>query len=158
VGARVGYRATAHDIAGTEADEGQPVDSGQRVFEAEEAAAPVWYVDLGRVAGDDYLRSEADAREEHLHLFRCRVLRLVEDDETAVERSTAHERQWCHLDRLTFEQALRTLRLDHVVQGVVQRSQVRIDLGHQVAGKEAQPLARFDGRTGEDDPLYLFGL
>ena len=48
-----------------------------------------------------------------------------------------------------------TLRVDHVVQGVVERAQVRVDLRHQVAGQEAEPLARFDGRPGEDDPLHL---
>ena len=48
--------------------------------------------------------------------------------------------------------------LDHVVQRVVQRAQVRVDLGHQVAGQEAEPLAGLDRRAGEDDALHLLGL
>ena len=148
----------AHDVAGAEANEGQALDAGERALEAEQAAAPVGHVDLRGVAGDDDLRAEADAGEEHLHLLGRRVLRLVEDDEAVVERATAHERQRRHLDRLALEQALRALGLDHVVQGVVERAQVRIDLGHQVAGQEAEPLAGLDGGTGEDDPLHLLGL
>ena len=34
-------------------------------------------------------------------------------------------------------------------------SQVRIDLLRDVAGQEAEPLPRFDGRTREDDALDL---
>ena len=48
--------------------------------------------------------------------------------------------------------------IEHVVQRVVQRAQVRIDLGHQVAGQESEPLPRFDRRAGEDDALHLLRL
>ena len=63
--------------------EREAVDAGQHLLEAEEAAAAAGHVDLGDVAGDDDLRPEADAGEEHLHLLGRRVLRLVEDDEAA---------------------------------------------------------------------------
>ena len=49
------------------------------------------------------------------------------------------------------------LGVDHVVQRVEQRPQVRVDLRHQVAGQEAQALARLDRRAGEDDPVDLAG-
>ena len=124
----------------------------------DQPALAVGHVDLGDVAGDDDARAEADAGQEHLHLLGRRVLRLVEDDEAVVERAAAHERQRGDLDGLALEQPLRALRLDHVVQGVVQRAQVRVDLRHQVAGQEAEPLAGLDGRAGEDDPLDLLGL
>ena len=45
------------------------------------------------------------------------------------------------------------LGAQHVVQGVVERPQVRVDLGHEVAGQEAEPLARLDCRAGEDDAV-----
>src|SRR5262245_12318894 len=70
----------SHHVALPEVDEGQTVDPGQDPLESAEAAAPTWHVDLGGVAGDDDLRAEADAGEEHLHLLRGRVLSLVEDD------------------------------------------------------------------------------
>ena len=39
------------------------------------------------------------------------------------------------------------LGIHHVVQRVEQRAQVGIDLGHQVAGEEAEPLAGLDRRA-----------
>ncbi len=121
-------------------------------------AAPALHVDLGDVAGHDHLRSEADAGEEHLHLLGRGVLGLVEDDEAVVERAAAHERQRRHLDGLALEQLLRALRLDHVVERVVQRAEVGVDLGHQVARQEAEPLAGLDRGPGEDDALDVLGL
>ncbi len=59
---------------------------------------------------------------------------------------------------LALEQPLRAFGLDHVVERVVERPQVRIDLGHQVAGQEAEPLARLDRGPGEDDALHVLGL
>ena len=148
----------AHDVAGAEVHEAETVDPGEHPLEAEQAALAVGDVDLRGVAGDDDLRAEADAGEEHLHLLGRGVLRLVEDDEAVVQRAAAHERERRDLDGLAFEQLLRALGLDHVVERVVQRAQVRIDLGHQVAGQEAEALTGLDGRTGEDDPLHLLGL
>ena len=40
------------------------------------------------------------------------------------------------------EQALGALGLEHVVEGVVERPQVRVDLGHEVAGQEARAARR----------------
>ena len=41
----------------------------------------------------------------------------------------------------------------HVVERVVERPQIGIDLFLHVAGQEAQPLAGFDGRARQDDAL-----
>ena len=51
--------------------------------------------------------------------------------------------------------ALDPLDVHHVVQRVVERAQVRIDLLLQVAGQEAELLARLDGRARQDDPADL---
>ena len=50
------------------------------------------------------------------------------------------------------------LGADHVVERVVQRAQVRVDLGHEVAGQEPEPLPGLDRRAGEDDAVDLLGL
>jgi hypothetical protein len=50
------------------------------------------------------------------------------------------------------------LGLHHVVERVVERAQVRIDLLREVAGQEAEALARFDGRAHEHDALDLVAL
>ena len=113
--------------------------------------APAGQVDLRDVAGDDHLRSEAEAREEHLHLLGRGVLRLVEHDERVVEGAAAHVRERRDLDRARREELRHHLGVHHLVERVVERPQVRVDLVGERAGQEPEPLARLDGRTGQDD-------
>ena len=47
------------------------------------------------------------------------------------------------------------LGVEHVVERVEERPQVRVDLREHVAGKEPEPLARLDRGPGEDDPRHL---
>ena len=148
----------AHDVLARQAHECETVDPGEHLLETEQATAPALHVDLGDIAGDDDLRAEADAGEEHLHLLGRRVLRLVQDDEAAVQRAPAHERQRCDLDGSPLEQPLRTFGLDHVVQRVVQRTEIRIDLRHDVAGQEAEALAGLDRGSREDDAVDILRL
>ncbi len=56
------------------------------------------------------------------------------------------------------EEALCALRLEQVVQGVVEGPEVGVDLGHEITGEEPEPLTGLDGRSGEDDPVDLMGL
>src|SRR3546814_6928301 len=63
------HDAMPHDVAAGEVHPAQPVDAGEDLLEATEAAAAAGHVDLRGVAGDDRLRAEADAGEEHLHLL-----------------------------------------------------------------------------------------
>ncbi len=116
--------------------------------------APV-EVDLGHVAGHHGLGVEADTREEHLHLLRRRVLGLVEDDEGVIEGPPAHEGQRRHLDGAVGDETLGALGADHVVERVIQRAQVRIDLGHEVAREKPEVLAGLDGRARQHDALHL---
>ena len=83
---------------------------------------------------------------------------LIEDDEAVVERATAHESQWSHLQNLAFVHLLHTFGVDHVVHRVVQRTQIWVDLGHQVTGQESQTFAGLDGGSREDDSLHLTRL
>src|SRR5687768_4432856 len=48
-------------------------------------------VDLRDIAGNHRAAAETDTSQEHFHLFRRGVLRLVEDHERVIERATAHE-------------------------------------------------------------------
>ena len=50
------------------------------------------------------------------------------------------------------------LGVEHVVERVVERTQVRVDLREDVAGQEAEPLARLDRGPGQDDPVDLLRL
>ena len=125
--------AVANDIALPEMDERDPFDLAEQLLEVEQARNGPRDVDLGHVAGHDHLCAEADPGQEHLHLFRGCVLSLVEDDEASVERAASHEGERGHFDRPPFEKPLGPFGLEHVVESVVERAQVRVDLGHQVA-------------------------
>ena len=70
----------------------------------------------------------------------------------------AHVRQRRDLDGPGGHQPRDRLRVDHVVQRVVERPQVRVDLLEQRAGQEPEPLPRLDRRAGQDDPVDLLGL
>ena len=70
-------------------------------------------------------------------------------------RAAAHVGQRRDLDHAALEVRGDALRIHHVVQRVEQRAQVRVDLGHEVAGQEAEPLAGLDRGAGEDDPVDL---
>ena len=101
------------------------------------------------------LEPKPEPGEEHLHLLGRGVLRLVEDDERVVERAAAHVRQRRDLDGAGGEQLGDRLGVDHVVQRVVERAQVGVDLLAERAGQEAEPLPRLDRRPGQDDPVDL---
>ncbi len=149
-----------HDVVAVELDEREVGDAVEDVTHREQsaAAASLGQVDLGDVAGDDDLGAEPEPGQEHLHLLGGGVLRFVEDDERVVERATAHERERRDLDGAALHQPGHDLRLEHVVQRVVERAEVRVDLGEDVAGEEAESLARFDRGAGEDDAVDLLGL
>ena len=115
---------------------------------AQAAAGAAGQVDLGDVAGDDDLGAEPEPGQEHLHLLGRGVLRLVEDDERVVEGAPAHVGQRRDLDGAGREQLGDRLRVEHVVQRVVQRAQVGVDLLAERAGQEAEPLPRLDRRAG----------
>ena len=115
-------------------------------------------VDLGRVAGDDGLRFEAETGQEHLHLLRRRVLSLVENHEGVVQGSPAHECERCDLDDITLDQALSFVEIHHVMKRVVERAQVGIDLLGQVAGQKAEFLPSLDGGSRQDDSNHLMAV
>ncbi len=148
-----------YDVTARQPAEVHVVDVVQDVLHDVQAAACLRrQVDLRHVAGDHHLRAETQARQEHLHLLGRGVLRLVEDDERVVERAAAHVRQRRHLDGPLGHEPRDRVRVEHVVQRVVERPQVWVDLLVQSARQEAEPLPRLDGRPREDDPPHLLGL
>jgi hypothetical protein len=112
-------------------------------------------VDLGDVAGDDGGGAEADAGQEHLHLLDGGVLRLVENDEGVVQGAAAHVGQRRDLDDVALDELGDPLEAEHLVQRVVQRAQVGVDLLRQIAGQEAELLAGFHRRAHQQDAADL---
>ena len=135
----------ANDIAAAELRAGHAFDALQAIQGVYEAALVVFgQVNLGRVAGGHDFRTVAHAREEHLHLRNGRVLRLVENDEGIIQRPAPHVGQWNDLDQVLLAIAVDLFVVHHFVQGVHQRSQVRIDLCLQVARQEAEVFTGLD--------------
>ena len=144
----------ADDIGGGEATDGDAVDAvqhTQRLVETRHLAAR--QVALRRVAGDRHARAFAEAGEEHAHLHRRGVLRLVEDDEAVGQGAAAHEGERAISMSPTSMRRCTSLPGMHVVQRVVERTEIGIDLLLQIARQEAEALARFDRRAREDDAL-----
>ena len=103
------------------------------------------------------LEPKPEAREEHLHLADRGVLGLVQDDEGVVEGASAHVRQGRDLDRAGGHELGQSLGVEHVPQGVVEGTQVGVDLVGEGAGQEAEVLPRLDGRAGQHDAAHLAG-
>ena len=91
--------------------------------------------------------AESEAGEEHLHLLGRGVLGLVEHDERVVQRAPAHVGERGHLDGARREQLRHELGVHHLVERVVERPQVRVDLVGERAGQESEPLPRLDRRA-----------
>ena len=92
------------------------------------------------------------------NIFICsevRVLRLIEDDEGIVQRAAAHVGERSDLDGAFLGQRRDLLRLQHVVEGIVQRPQIGMHLLDEIAREEAETLTRLDGRTRQDDARNL---
>src|SRR5262245_9223540 len=85
-------------------------------------------IDLARIAGDDHAAVLAESREKHLHLHRGRILRLIEDDDCVRERASAHESERRDLDLAGLQRAFDDARIHQIVERVVDRAQIRIDL------------------------------
>ena len=109
---------------------------------------------MAQVARHDHARAEAQARQEHLHLARRRILRLVENHEGVLQRASAHVGERRNLNDALGEELLIGVKAEDVVQRIVKRAQVRIDLLLQIAGQKAQPLARLDSGTREHDLFH----
>ena len=70
-----------------------------------------------------------------------------------VERAPAHEGERRDLDHAGLQAAVDVARLHEVVERVVDRAQIGIDLVAHVAGQEAQALAGLDRGARQDQPL-----
>ena len=148
-----------HHVLGPEIDDGHPFDI---LYKRDSAHQPgvffIGQVYLRGVTGDDELGVAAHAGEEHLQLTQGCVLGLVEDDEGAVQGPAPHVGQRRDLDDALLHEYLQLAGMNHVVQGIVEGLEVRVQLLLHVAGQESQSLAGLHCRAGEYQFLYLFVL
>ena len=140
------------DIPACQRAEGDPVDFFQDARrDIQPGYGPSRNILLRHVAGHDDLRSVADPRQKHLHLSRRRVLRLIEDDVGVVQRASAHICQRRNLDQSLLHVPLKRLGAHNLIQRVVQRPQIRVDLALEVAGEKSELLARLNRGPCQDD-------
>src|SRR4028119_712045 len=150
------HEVAAHYVVALQPDKGDALDPGQRPARVVEAAYPaLGQVDLRPVAGYYHLRSEPEARQEHLHLLGGGVLGFIQDDERVVQGPTPHKRQRRDLDYTPLQVPLELGRVHHLVERVVERPEVRVDLGHHVPWQETERLTRLDRGPRQDDPRHL---
>src|SRR5262249_61561275 len=110
------HELVTDDVLVGELDERDAVDRREDLAHLDQAGCLLArQVDLGHVPGHDHLRAEAEPGQEHLHLFRRRVLCLVEDHEAVVEGAPAHEGKRSHLDRAALHVGVESLRIHRVV-------------------------------------------
>ena len=130
------------DIPGREVTERNPVNVGKKPFGVHEAGSdPAWQVRLGPVAGDRHSAAFAQTSQEHLHLHGGGVLRLVQHHEGAGKSPPPHEGKWRDLDSLVLDQSGQLLVWQEVIECIIKRLHVRIDLVLHVARKETKSLA-----------------
>src|SRR5208282_2414320 len=107
-------------------------------------------INLRLVAGDDRFRAVAEAGEKHQHLLGRRVLRLVEDDESVVQRAPAHVGQRRDFNRAALRVFRDFLGGQHVMQRVLQWPKIRRDFFVKVARQKTERLAGLHGGAGEN--------
>ncbi len=113
-----------------------------------------------RINADHRCREPVGADHEVTHLERPEGAEAVRGQHLAVVglSPTPHISQGCDLDRPGREQLGDRVGVEHVVQRVVQRAQVGVDLVAQGARQEPEALPRLHGRPGQDDPVDVLRL
>ena len=132
------------------------IDSAQNIFNDKQATAALpREVDLRGIAGDDNLGVEAQTGKEHFHLCKRRVLCLVQDNERIVQSPTAHIRQRGNFNCAGGHELGQSIGIHHVTQGIVEGTQIGIDLVRQGSRQETQILPGFDRGARENNASDL---
>ena len=127
------HQGVADDVACGEVDKFDPVHALEDGHGDVKTGAPVRsQVFLRSITSDDCVRAETEPGEKHLHLFRCRVLCLIEDDVGIVEGSSAHISERRDLDQAFFHVCLELFRSHDLIEGIVKRAEIGIDLALQI--------------------------
>ena len=75
-----------------------------------------------------------------------------------IQRAPAHVGERRNLDAALFEEARYLVKAHQVIERIVKRAQVWVDLLCQVSRQETQPLACFHRRPGQHDALDMVAL
>lgn len=146
----------AHDIFLIELDDAYPFDVPEPLHRiAQTGLLGRRQVDLGHVTRHNHLPPYTESGKEHFQLESGRVLRLIEDDHRIGECASAHESKRGYLDGPFLHIFRQFGSRDHVLQRIVKRLQVRVDLLFHIARQETEFLPCFHSRPGEDDSSHF---
>jgi hypothetical protein len=142
----------ADDVAAGELDEGDPFDVAEGVAGFDEAGGfmggrSIWVISPVTTALEPKPR-----RVRNMNI--CSMVQFWASSrmmKALVERAAAHVGERGDFDGAAFHVFFDFLGGHHVVEGVVERAQVRGDLLVEIAGEEAEGFAGLDGGSGEDD-------
>src|SRR5205814_10499492 len=114
-----------HDVSLIEVHKGQSLYMLQDVNSLEQSAAPrIGQIDLRHVSRNYRLRVESQTRHKHFHLLRGGVLGFIQNHKRIVQSTPPHEGNGSNLDDILFQIAIHFFGVEHVIEGVVQRTQV----------------------------------
>ena len=85
-------------------------------------------VNLRSITCDNHLGIHAEAREKHLDLMYCRVLRLVEHNHGIVERAATHKRQRSYLYDIGLHILFEFHGRYHILESIIERLQIGVNL------------------------------
>ena len=154
------HDAVANDVARTELDEHEPVDAFEHVAHRSRPERPrpsgrsIWVTSPVTTTFDP---NPSRVR----NIFICSGVVFCASSRMMNESLSVRPRMYASGATSIVPRSMSRdddLRVEHVVQRVVQRPQVRIDLREDVAGQEAEPLAGLDRGPGEDDAVDCLRL
>ena len=91
-------------------------------------------IDLAQITRDHHPRILPKPCQHHFHLYRGGVLRLVNDDIRLAQGAATHECQRRNLDLAAGQHPVNLVGWHHVIECVIERAQIRVDLFLHIAG------------------------
>ena len=142
------HKRVTHDIGAVQVNERDLFKITQNVLDMRKAIGTPDKVALRGVSRNNECRIETQASQEHLHLLGRSILRLIQDNESVVERTPTHIRQRGDLDNASLHQLGCALGIHHIEQCIKERTHIRINLVFKRARQKAKVLAGFDNWSG----------
>src|SRR5271157_82991 len=102
---------------------------------------------------NDGFRSESQPGQEHLHLFRCRVLRFIQNDKRVIQSSPPHKCQRSYFYDSLVNEGRRLVKINHVKKSIIERPEIWVNLFGKVAGQKSEPLTSFNSRPCQNNPI-----
>ena len=107
---------------------------------------------LREVSCHNHFGAEPDSCQEHLHLRRRGILRFIQDDKRIVQSPAAHIRQRRNLDQTLLQISGTAFRSHNLIQGIIERTKIRIHLALQIAGQKTELFTGFNRRPRQYNP------